>query len=41
MTTQVTDHDILATAREQVLERGEPLRYEQILAVLQLSLIHI
>jgi len=26
--------DILAVAREQVLERGEALRYEQILAVL-------
>jgi biotin synthase len=37
MTAQVTDHDILATAREQVLERGEPLRYEQILTVLRTS----
>jgi len=27
--------DILAATREQVLERGDPLRYEQILAVLQ------
>ncbi|MGZ4699177.1 MAG: biotin synthase BioB, partial [Oryzihumus sp.] len=26
--------DILAVAREQVLERGEALRYEQVLAVL-------
>ena len=29
------DGDLLAIAREQVLERGEPLTYDQILAVLR------
>ncbi|AEF39840.1 biotin synthase BioB [Hoyosella subflava] len=33
---QISKNDILAEAREQVLERGEPLRQEQILEVLQL-----
>lgn len=34
---QLSNTDILATAREQVLERGEPLRQEQVLEVLQLA----
>ncbi len=34
-TTPATAADILGAARVQVLERGEPLRYEQIVAVLQ------
>ncbi|GAA1245277.1 biotin synthase BioB [Oryzihumus leptocrescens] len=34
MTMTAVETDILAVAREQVLERGEALRYEQILAVL-------
>ncbi len=41
MSTQVqqtsAQSDVLAAAREQVLERGEPLTQEQILAVLRLS----
>ena len=38
MTAEATvSADILHTAREQVLERGEPLGYDQILAVLQTS----
>jgi len=32
----VVPGDVLATAREQVLERGEPLGYDQVLAVLRL-----
>ena len=34
MTTPATLTDIIDIAREQVLERGEPLREEQILEVL-------
>ena len=38
MTAEATvSADILSIAREQVLERGEPLGYDQILAVLQTS----
>ncbi|MBB3038804.1 biotin synthase BioB [Hoyosella altamirensis] len=33
---QISKNDILSEAREQVLERGEPLRQEQILEVLRL-----
>ena len=36
MTAVAEQTDILRTAREQVLERGEPLTQEQVLAVLQL-----
>ncbi|MEO9016914.1 MAG: biotin synthase BioB, partial [Mycobacterium sp.] len=35
--TATDSTDILATAREQVLERGEGLNKEQVLAVLQLG----
>jgi biotin synthase len=35
MTAQVTGTDILDVAREQVLERGEALRYDQLVQVLQ------
>jgi len=35
--TDIAAADILATAREQVLERGEALNSEQVLAVLRSS----
>ena len=37
MTAEVVDTDILHVAREQVLERGERLTYDQIVQVLQTS----
>ena len=39
MTAEAVDTDILHVAREQVLERGERVTYDQIVQVL--SLIHI
>ena len=41
MTAVAEQTDILRTAREQVLERGEPLTQEQVLAVLQLPDAHL
>jgi biotin synthase len=35
MTAQAVDQTILDIAREQVLERGEALRYDQLVQVLQ------
>ena len=37
MTAEAVDTDILHVAREQVLERGERLTYDQIVQVLQTS----
>ncbi len=37
MTAEAVDTDILHVAREQVLERGERLTYDQIVQVLQIN----